>query len=69
MCKSTILEKYEDMFKTEVDTTKACTITEHMIITEDCQPICLSNNQIPKYWEDEIDREIKSLLERGIIRR
>lgn len=68
ICKDTLLDKYDDKFATEVDMSRACNVTEHRIFTEDCQPICLPGIQIPKYWEEEIDAEIKKLLKIGVIR-
>lgn len=43
-------------------------MTEHIILTEQCHPICLPNIQIQKHWESEIDNEVRRLLKTGVIR-
>lgn len=68
VCQETILERYNHMFDTEINPEKECQTIQHKIYTEDCQPICLPNIQIPRYWEDEIDAEIKKLLKSGVIK-
>jgi hypothetical protein len=64
--KETLLKKYENLFKTELNEMTKCKLGEHRIITSG-PPIVQKNIQIPKLWEPEIDSEVKRLLKSGII--
>jgi hypothetical protein len=62
-----IEDKYEDMFKTELDQLTACNIVEHKICTISDLPIVQRNFQIPKLLEKEIEVHLEKLLKAEII--
>lgn len=61
-----VLAKYEDLFRTEINTKTKCLVGIHRIKTKG-GPIVQRNYQVPRHWEVEIDNQVKDLLRCGVI--
>ncbi|KAI5148608.1 hypothetical protein ENBRE01_0423 [Enteropsectra breve] len=61
-------EIFEKLFKTELDEFTKSKIGVHSIETQGQGPVTQRNLQIPKFWENEIDKTVKKLKQAGIIR-
>lgn len=56
------------MFKTELNEFIKANCGKHRIKIEEATPVALRNRQIPKFWETEIDKQVRNLKKCGIIR-
>lgn len=63
-----IVEKFKDIFKTEISDLNLCSGGTHTIHLTNKQPIKQKNTRIPINYEKEITKEIENNLKLGIIR-
>ena len=63
-----MLRRYEDVFAADSKKPTLTTITEHRIITENALPVRHKTRRLPKAWEQDINEQIKDMLEKEIIR-
>lgn len=60
--------KYTDIFHLEGEQLTYTNVTKHTINTGDAQPIHVKSYRFPECHKDEVERQIKSLLDQKIIR-
>ncbi|KAF9762051.1 Retrovirus-related Pol polyprotein from transposon 17.6 [Nosema granulosis] len=64
----TIIEEYNDLFRSTIDKGVSCGIKKHQINTGTAEPIFNRTGRIPVHYEAEVEKEILSNLKLGIIR-
>ena len=63
-----LVNRYEDIFAVDPKKPKVTTAAEHKIITGDALPVCQKTRRLPKAWEEEINEQIKDMVDKEIIR-
>ncbi|MGL5771338.1 MAG: reverse transcriptase family protein, partial [Bacteroidales bacterium] len=66
--KQNFLEDFNTIFSDQIDSTKLCEVSKHMIDTGGAKPFKEINQRIPIHWNDIIKDEIDRLLTNGTIR-
>lgn len=64
-----LINEHKNLFGTEVKKEFCIKNAVHYIKTNSDYPIKQNNGKIPLFWEDQIDNEIKKLLNLGVIRK
>ncbi|KAF9761607.1 Retrovirus-related Pol polyprotein from transposon, partial [Nosema granulosis] len=63
-----IFNKHAELFRDEIDGSKACTVIKHKISTEEHAPIYARTGRVPIHYEQAIHDEIQRNLRLGIIK-
>ncbi|KRH92925.1 LTR retrotransposon, partial [Pseudoloma neurophilia] len=64
----TTIEKFNKLFKHEIDEATMCTVSEHTIETGNADPIAVRNHRIPIHWTEKLDEMIQKMYANKIIR-
>lgn len=60
-------KKHSSMFAESLTATTVCTIAKHEIETGQSTPICQIGERVPLHLQEAVQKEIKKLLDQGII--
>ena len=63
-----LLLKHSDRFQLEGDDLTATNITKHRILTINDYPVNTKQYRLPHALREEVDKQIRELLEKGVIR-
>ena len=63
-----LITKYEGIFASNPKKPSLVKNMKHRIITDDALPVNKKPHRIPHAWNDEVDKQIKEMLDNGIIR-
>jgi hypothetical protein len=62
-----IKRRFSDIFASEINQSRLCTIKRHAINTGDRQPICQRGHRVQIHLEKQVDEEIARMKKHGII--
>ncbi|KAF9760763.1 hypothetical protein NGRA_3033 [Nosema granulosis] len=63
-----IFNKHAELFRDEIDGSRACTVIKHKILTEEHTPIYARTGRVPIHYEQAIHEEIQKNLRLGTIK-